>query len=180
MRIALISLAMALFLGCNGPEPRRPVQAKSSTFFGGDIERNKKLLANEERQIKDLIAADSLHLYEASSSGSWYYYERRTNSDNDYPEAGDVVTLTYELLSLENDTIYTQDEIGEIRYVVDKQEIFKGLGDAIKLLKANEKATFLFPSSVAYGITGDNNRVGINVPLKATISILNIEKQKSE
>lgn len=46
-----------------------------------------------------------------------------------------------------------------------------------KLLKEKETATFLFPSSLAFGYHGDNDKIGANIPLKTTISILEIKKQ---
>ncbi len=170
-----VLMALMLF-NCAGPEPRRPVKVKSGTFFGGDIERNKKLLAAEEKLIQDIIAKDSLHLYESSNSGFWYYYQQR-NDDSDYvSQTDDLVTLTYNILSLGNDTLYSSDEIGEVRYKVDKQEIFLGLRNSIKLLKENETATFLYPSSLAYGYQGDGDRIGVNEPIKSTLTILKIEK----
>ncbi len=81
-------------------------------------------------------------------------------------------------MSFSNDTIYPREEIGIIKYKVDKQELFPGLRNSIKLLKEMETATFMFPSSLAYGYHGDNNKIGINVPIKSTITLLKIEKQQ--
>ena len=86
--------------------------------------------------------------------------------------------FTYDLLTLDNDTLYSTKDIGVVTYKVDKQELFPGLRNAVVLLKENEKATFLFPSSLAFGYHGDNNRIGTNVPLKSTLTVLKIEKQK--
>jgi FKBP-type peptidyl-prolyl cis-trans isomerase len=61
---------------------------------------------------------------------------------------------------------------------VDKQNLFPGLRNSIKLLREGETATFLFPSSMAFGYHGDNNKIGTNIPLKSTITLLKIEKQK--
>ncbi|MEP4882173.1 MAG: gliding motility-associated peptidyl-prolyl isomerase GldI, partial [Maribacter dokdonensis] len=77
-----------------------------------------------------------------------------------------------------NDTIYSKEDIGVVNYKVDKQELFLGLRDAVKMLKEKERATFLFPSSLAFGYHGDENKIGSNVPLKSTITILQIEKQQ--
>ncbi|MGB3152236.1 MAG: gliding motility-associated peptidyl-prolyl isomerase GldI, partial [Maribacter sp.] len=165
--------------GCKGPEPRRPVQRKSGSFFKESIERNRKLLQAEEQKIKGIIKNDSLKHYINSSSGSWYYYLAVNDTATYTPNINDVVVMNYDILTLDNDTIYSQEEIGNISYRVDKQELFKGLRDAVKLLKVNEKATFLFPSSLAYGYHGDNNKIGTNVPLKSTVSILKIEKQQN-
>ena len=72
------------------------------------------------------------------------------------------------------------EEIGQIRYKVDKQELFPGLRDGVKLLRENETATFLLTSPMAYGYLGDKARIGPNVPVKTTVRILNVEKSKEK
>ena len=86
--------------------------------------------------------------------------------------------MKYSILSLTNDTIYSFNDIGTVTYKVDKQDLFLGLRSSVKLLKENETATFLYPSSLGYGYHGDDNKIGTNVPLKAVVSILNVEKEK--
>ncbi len=175
MNKGLLLLIAIFVFSCKGPEPRKPVQRKSGSFFKASVERSKQLLAKEEQQILQIIKNDSLKHYTHSAAGSWYHY-LQVNDTTDYmPKTDDLVVMTYNLMSLDNDTIYSQSEIGVVTYKVDKQELFQGLRDAVKILKENEKATFLFPSSLAYGYHGDNNKIGTNVPLKSTISILKIE-----
>ena len=178
MKRFIYILPVIFLIACDGPEPRRPKRATSGSFISASAQRNKELLNREEKIIQEIIKNDTLHHYLASASGSWYYYSS-INEDSDYtPLPDDLVTFKYNLVSLENDTIYSMDEIGSIRYKVDKQELFPGLRNSIKLLKVNETATFLFPSGMAYGYHGDDNKIGPNIPLKSTISILSIDKQE--
>jgi len=177
-RFFILLLTLSLVVGCGGPEPRRPVKVKSSTYFGGDIERNKKLLAAEELMIQEYMANDSLRLYEPTASGSWYFYQK-TNENSDYtPRPDDLVTMTYNIMGFNNDTIYSHEDIGIVKYKVDKQELFQGLRNSVKILKENETATFLYPSSLAYGYQGDGDRIGVNIPVRSTITLLKIEKQE--
>ncbi len=164
-------------LSCEGPEPRKPVQTKSGSFFQESIIRSRKLLAAEEQKIQEIIEKDSLKHYTHSASGSWYHYLNANDSDDYTPKTDDLVLLNYDILTLDNDTIYSKEDIGIVSYKVDKQELFLGLRDAVKLLKENEKATFLFPSSLAFGYHGDEHKIGSNIPLKSTITLLKIEKQ---
>ena len=175
-QLLLILMAIA-FLGCGGPEPRRPVQMKTRSI-NSSIERSKKLLALEESMIQEIIKRDSLHDYSHSSSGAWYYYTQKNDVDTYTPQPDDLVAMTYTIMGFNNDTIYSKDDIGILTYRVDKQDLFPGLRNSIKLLKENETATFLFPSSLAYGYHGDNNKIGVNVPIKATVTLLSIIKQQ--
>ncbi|PKP15054.1 MAG: gliding motility-associated peptidyl-prolyl isomerase GldI, partial [Bacteroidetes bacterium HGW-Bacteroidetes-23] len=49
--------------------------------------------------------------------------------------------------------------------------------DGIKLMRKNEKVTFLFPSHIAYGYLGDKNRIGPNVPIMCTVTLTDFEKE---
>jgi len=178
-RLFAIFLIVVVLSSCKQPEPRRPIQQKTGKYFGANLQRNKDLLAKEEKLIKETIANDSLHLYEHTSSGSWFYYIKKNDSANYLPQPNDIVTLAYNVMGFENDTIYSGESIGIVNYKVDKEELFPGLRYSVKLLKQGESATFLFPSSLAYGYPGDGDKIGVNVPLKSTITILKIEKDST-
>lgn len=174
----LLILLLLGFLSCKGPEPRRPIEVKSGSFFKGSVERSKQLLAKEEKKIQESIGRDTAYQYVQSAAGSWYRLEI-ANEDAVYtPQPDDLVVLTYNIMDLNNDTIYSKEDIGILTYKVDKQELFPGLRHSVKLLKEGETGTFLFPSSLAYGYHGDNEKIGVNVPIKSTISILKIEKNR--
>ena len=176
MRNLITIVILISAIGCRGPEPRRPVEVKSGTFFRESVERNKALLAQEEQLIQAIISKDSTRNYLASDFAAWYAYETKIESDAYLPAEGDLVTMNYDILSLQNDTIYSSEEIGEITYNVDREEIFRGLRLGVKLLKEGERATFLFPSHMAFGYHGDNDRIGPNVPIKSNVTILKIEQ----
>lgn len=171
-------MATLILTSCGGPEPRRPVEVRSGSYFKTSVERSKQLLAKEEKRIQEIIKKDTANEYIHSAAGSWYRYDV-VNAEAEYtPQPDDLVTMTYDLRSLDNDTIYSNDEIGVIDYKVDKQELFPGLRNSVKLLKEGETATFLYPSSLAYGYHGDSDKIGVNVPLRSSISILKIEKNR--
>ncbi|MEE9364909.1 MAG: gliding motility-associated peptidyl-prolyl isomerase GldI [Cellulophaga sp.] len=174
------SLLLALsILSCDGPIARKPVKVTSGSYIKESVARNKKLLAEENKQIQSIIDKDSTNIYRITANGAWYFY---TTQNRDtlavYPRTDDLVTLTYNIVSFTNDTIYSSKEIDTLTYKVDKTKLFPGLRNSIKLLKENETATFLFPSSLGFGYHGDENRIGPNTPIKLTITILKIEQQK--
>ncbi len=177
MRYIYFILALFLF-SCEGPEARKPVRVSSPIIKKSTVERNKELLALEEQIINALVKKDSLNEYQNTSSGSWFYYEKKKDTTSYLPKDDDIVTLTYTIMTLTNDTIYSAQEIGEQEIMVSKPSLFKGLRNTFTLLKENEKATFLFPSSLAFGYHGDENRIGPNTPIKSSVEILKIEKIK--
>lgn len=177
MRNLICILLILVFVSCEGPVPRQPVKRKTVTSIQASIERSKKLLALEEKMMQQVISKDSTTTYIQSDSGSWFYYNKKNISKKDSTaQPNDMVTFTYNILSFSNDTIYKMEDIGILKYKVDKQDLFPGLRNSVKLLKENETATFLFPSSLGYGYPGDGDKIGINMPLKSTIAVFKIEK----
>jgi gliding motility-associated peptidyl-prolyl isomerase len=154
-------------------EARRPLSHSSGSFMKKSAERNKKLIAGEENQIKTLMKDNSSTNYIASAKGYWYWYENKNSLDTLTPKKGDVSFFDYELKDLKGSVIYSQVELRPQTYLVDKQNIMMGLRDGIKLMHKNEKIHFLFPSHLGYGYHGDNKKIGINQPLICTVTLRN-------
>lgn len=166
-----------MITSCSQQQARRPVSHSSGTFMKESIERNKKLVANEETQIDSIIKSNPAIKYIASDKGYWYHYEMENTTDSIRPKRGDVAFFDYEIKDLKGNVIYTQAELKPQVYYVDKQNIMMGLRDGIKLMNEGEKVTFLFPSHMGFGYHGDNNRIGTNQPLICTVTLNDIKPE---
>ncbi|MFD0861330.1 gliding motility-associated peptidyl-prolyl isomerase GldI [Sungkyunkwania multivorans] len=176
--ITYLSFLLVL-IACGEPDARRPLTKSSGTFFKESVARNQKILEKEQQMFMQVFKRDSISNYIASESGFWYVYQVKDSLSELSPITDDVVTLQYELRDLNNRVIYSKEEVGTVKYKVDKENILtQGLREGVKLMKAGETATFYLPSSLAYGYHGDDQRVGVNVPLIATVSLKEITKQK--
>lgn len=165
---------LLMIAGCKNPEPRRPISVRTGSFIKESVERNKQLLEAEEERITSLIKADSLLQFERSANGYWYAIETVDTTNQYRPVEEDIVRITYELQDLEGTPIYTREETGVIEFKVDKEALFPGIRTGIKLLRQGETGVFYFPSSLAYGYHGDENKIGTNVPLKASVTLLEV------
>ncbi|WP_047419795.1 gliding motility-associated peptidyl-prolyl isomerase GldI [Cellulophaga sp. Hel_I_12] len=179
MKYLLFFILVIFLVGCEGPIARKPVRTSTPKLIKSTVERNKDLLAMEVQIINSLVKKDTLHNYIATANGSWYYYETKNDSTSYIAKNDDLVTLRYTIMTLTNDTIYTADALGIQEIKVDKPSLFKGLRTTFTLLKEGEKATFLFPSSLAFGYHGDDNKIAPNTPIKSSIEILKIEQKQS-
>lgn len=176
----LLSLfILALFLGsCSQHQPaRRPVSHSSGSFLRESAERNIKLVAGEEARIDSIIKSNPAIKYFASKKGYWYYYEVRNDKDTLRPKRGDVAYFEYDVKDLDGNVIYSEVQLRPQVYLVDKENIMMGLRDGIKLMRKNERVTFLFPSHMAYGYHGDNKRIGHNVPLVCTVTLTDFKPE---
>ncbi|AXG75080.1 gliding motility-associated peptidyl-prolyl isomerase GldI [Flavobacterium arcticum] len=175
----------ALFLmgivltGCSQQQQaRRPVSRTSgSAFIDKSVERNRKLIAEEEAIIDSIIKSNPHIDYIASDKGYWYHYEVKNTQDTVTPKRGDVAFFNYDVKDLNGNTIYSEAELRPQTYYVDKENIMMGLRSGIKLMREGEKVTFLFPSNMGYGYHGDNNKIGVNQPLVCTVTLSDIKPE---
>lgn len=171
----LLSIALVLIVfGCKTPEARHPVTVKTGSFIDASVERNKKLNAKEKTFIENVMKQKEQD-YIASESGFWYYYNNKIENDTlKTPAFGDIINYNYNVKGINGNLIYSTEDIKTQTYTMDKEELFTGLREGLKLMKSGETVTFLFPSQKAYGYYGDENKIGSNVPLICEVTVNSI------
>lgn len=179
LKIIYTIICVALLFSCKSPEARQPVSQNSGSYIDKSIERNKALVSKEEALIGNLIEKDSTNKYLASTNGFWYYYNQKsTDSLNTYqPQFGDELTFDYSISTLKDNPIYVEGEIPTQTYIMDKEELFQGLREGLKLMKEGETVTFLFPSHKAFGYYGDKDKIGTNIPIKTKVTLHSITEK---
>lgn len=181
MRALLLILISALCISsCKSPEARRPISQKTGSFITISAERNKKLNAEETKQIEEIIQKDTAKTYFASESGFWYYYNKKVEKDTITPSFGDIVNFDYDVKDINGNDIYSDEEIHPRDYAMDQEEIFTGLREGLKLMKPGETVTFLFPSQKAYGYYGDQNKIGTNTPVICEVTVNSITQNQND
>lgn len=178
-KLILPVLGIMLMWSCKSPEARRPVTHKTGSYINESIERNKKIVAAEEAHIQKIIEEDSSNEYISSPNGFWYYYNEKDTTSAPTPEFGDLVTFDYDLRTLDGREIYSDEELPTKSYTMDKEKLFSGMREGLKIMKAGETVTFLFPSHKAYGYYGDKNKIGRNVPVISTVTLHSITEENN-
>nr|WP_298239169.1 gliding motility-associated peptidyl-prolyl isomerase GldI [uncultured Algibacter sp.] len=177
--ITIVLVALSL-VSCKAPEARKPVTVKTGSFIDASVERNIKLNAQEKSSITKVMEQQPEMDFIASESGFWYYYNSKSEIDSlNTPNFGDIIDYNYNVKSLNGTLVYSKEDIQAQRYVMDKQELFTGLREGLKLMKTGETVTFLFPSQKAYGYYGDQNKIGSNMPLICEVTVLAIKENQS-
>ena len=172
MKQALLYL-ITLFLisSCKPSESRLPISNNSGTFIDASIERNKQLNKIEYNEIETLLQTSNKTVLN-SNFGFWYYYNNKLETPAKTPKFGDLVYFNYNVKNLNNELIYSKEDLATQNYYIDQQDLFSGLREGLKLMKEGEIITFIFPSQKAYGYYGDNDQIGRNVPLICEVSLL--------
>ncbi len=179
MRELYIVLGLVIFTSCADQVAREPVSRKSGSYINQSVQRNLDLIAQEEKAILKLIKKDTARVYESSSNGFWYTYIQKDTLGNRAPQIGDLVLFNYDIATLQNRTLVSQEEIGNTVTQIDQsnQDLISGIREGLKLMKEGETVTFLFPSHKAYGYYGLEGKISSNVPVQSTVTLLEIKNQ---
>ncbi|MBT4678300.1 MAG: gliding motility-associated peptidyl-prolyl isomerase GldI [Flavobacterium sp.] len=179
MRLNFIFLLVFLGLNsCSEQEARAPITSSKSNGLLSTISVLKEINKAEETKIKNYIKKDSLHSYISSPNGFWYRYIVKNDSDTIFPVKGDIVQISYDLLDLNDQIIYSKETNGIKEYVVDKEDFIRGLQAGIKLMKEGESMKFIIPSFNAFGVLGDEKKIGMNTSIISRITLININKDE--
>jgi len=158
--IIAISVLITLFSACNQSETNKQKHYKSSK--NPLIEINKKLVKSEGERINDFLARYGWSMQETGSGLRYLIYHTGNGKNAD---TGNIAILNYTLTLLNGDTIYTSEKNGKKEFLIGKGGVESGLEEGILLLKEGDKAKFIIPSHLAFGLPGDGNKI----PSKATL-----------
>ena len=168
-------LGVIVFFSCKEQEARRPIVQKTTTLLSETLDEKKRLIAFENKLIQSYIAQDSTTNYKIASNGFWYTYIKQNQLETQVPKIGDEVEISYNLTDLSGNVFYSKEELGIKKYAIDKEDFIPGLQEGIKLMKVGETITFVIPSYRAFGLVGDENRIGINQTIKSTVTLISIK-----
>ena len=175
-KLIVLLFAFACIFACKTPEARKPETVKTGSFIEESATRNKKLYEAEEKAIEAYISAQDTKQFTASEYGFWVAKDSIVVGAevSKLPEFSDIINFDFNISSLNDQTIYTASELKNRNYAMDQEELFTGLREGLKLMKAGETYTFIFPSQKAYGYYGDENKIGRNTPLISQVTVNSI------
>lgn len=151
----------------NTPDSSQQVKDSLFTNFNQDI------LVQEIEDIELLIQR---YGWQMQKTETGLHYMVTKEGIGAYPTIGDEVTLKYETSLLSGETIYNSKDNGMKRFTVEKTEEITGLHEAVQLLKSGSSATLIIPSYLAYGLTGDGDKIGNSQPIIMKIEMNIVSK----
>lgn len=88
---------------------------------------------------------------------------------------GEVVKVNFKVSLLDGTVCYSSDEVGPQEFLIGMDNVESGLHEGILFLNQGAKATFILPSHLAHGLTGDQNKIPGNASIVYDIEILDIK-----
>jgi len=163
LRTAVIVLSglIVLLVSCGQPE-FSDKKANPEKMSESLLKANKKLVKNENEQIADFISRYGWKMTETGSGLRYMVYKQGSGK---LAMKGDKVSLKYSVSLLNGDVCYSSEETGNKVFIVGQGGVETGMEEGILFLKKGDRAKFILPSHLAFGLVGD----GSKIPAKATL-----------
>ena len=159
-------LLVVLFMGCkHNSQEAKPAEMDPNSLKEPLLKANKQIVNTEDGQIRNLIERYGWKMKETGTGLRYLvYYEGRgpkTKKDK-------VVKINYEVRLITGDT-------GPKEFKIGSGGVESGLEEGILLLKVGDKAKFILPSYLAWGLIGDQDRIPPKSTLIYDVEVLEIK-----
>jgi len=173
-RILLIFSCIWLFSACSNEHQEQPQHRKISRQAVKNelIKTNKHLVKYENQNIKDFI---SRYHYQMKQTGSGLYYEIYEKGKGVKAEKGKIAQLKYSVRLLNGQLVYDSDHKGIKEFLIGKGGVESGLEEGILLMHQGDKARFIIPSHLAFGLLGDREKIPEKASIVYDIELLNLK-----
>jgi FKBP-type peptidyl-prolyl cis-trans isomerase FkpA len=156
-KVLLILLPVILLLSC-----RKQTASEKAPEMTAEEQKEMLLRVNKFLVQKDVELIESYSIrrgwnMEVSETG--LFYEIYEPGQGKKVEQGDIINLKYELSLLDGTLCYSSEEDGNKIFRLGKSQEISGLEQGVALMRAGEKARFIIPPHLAYGLLGDDNRI---------------------
>lgn len=130
----------------------------------------------EQQLIDNYISqySDSAHLEVNLKESGIYYIQLSEGTGTDSPEDSDMVSVYYKGTLTDGRQFDTNIGSSALNFTIGENQTVSGFEEGVKLMKKDERARILMPSSLAYGAEGSGKIPGYT-PLVFYLELINIQ-----
>ncbi len=172
---SIIVSSLCLLLETCGPttiEQNKPDDNKENEAL---VRANKYLVKKDADNIKAYIKR---HKWNMKETGSGLWYEIFEHGHGKQVSSDLQVTLKYNVELLDGKSCYNSDSTGYKIFIVGSYKVESGLNEGILFMHEGDKARFILPPHLAYGLVGDDNRIPARSIIVYVVELLKVENLK--
>lgn len=159
MKSLLLIIPFA-FMSCGNDQHSNNNQ---TTDYKESLENaNKKLVRSEDQEIEAYIQRYGWNMTKTGTGLRYMIYSKGKGAE---VRKDDIVKLKFNVSLINGSECYNSDKDGIKQLEIGKSDVESGLEEGLLLLHNGDKAKFIIPSHLAYGLLGDENKI----PKRATL-----------
>lgn len=172
--VALCLIAFLLAISCGRKQEQAP-SLNQSEIQEKLIKANQSLVKEEALQIEEFIKR---HQFDMMKTGTGLHYQVYKFGNGAVPQDNDIVTVFYSCFMIDGTLLYQADSSKPATFMLGKAQQPRGLEEALMLMPEGSRARVVIPSHLAYGLTGDDNKIQGATPLYYELTLLKINHEK--
>jgi len=170
--LALILLFFSV-LSCNsGIDSQSEKQTTKKQLEESLFEANKKAVKTEDQQIEDFVRR---HNWNMNKTGTGLRYRIYEQGNGEQAAEGKVAVIGYEVSLLNGEIVYSSDHTGPKEFMIGRGGVESGLEEGILLLQVGDRAKFIIPSHLAYGLSGDEDKITGKTTLVYDVNLIELK-----
>lgn len=169
---ATVVVIHLLLFSCGGNQPDTQKPTTESFSREALINANKQAMKKEDKQIEDFLGRVKWKMNATGTGLRYLIYEKGTGQA---AEAGKIAELEFTVCSISGDTLYSSENIGNKLFTIGRGGVESGLEEGILLLHEGDRAKFILPSHLAFGLMGDQNKVPPKTTLIYDVKLIKIK-----
>ena len=130
---------------------------------------NRNLILQERKAIDEYIENSG---FDFERTGTGLCYRIVNQGDGELIKTGDIVSMEYEMSLLNGNELYNSNTTGPKVFLVGRGGVESGLEEAVLKLHNGDEAEIIIPSRLAYGLTGDGDKIPSNATIVYKVKII--------
>jgi FKBP-type peptidyl-prolyl cis-trans isomerase FkpA len=155
-------LGSILLFSC-GNDPQQAQSTRNISMMDDSLlNYNKVVVKTEDQEIEDLIQRYGWKVVKSSTGLRYMIYK---HGSGEKAVKGKKATMKYEVRLINGDLCYSSSDRGPREFIVGHGGIETGIEEGILLMRVGDRAKFIVPSHLAFGLLGDQDKI----PPKSTL-----------
>lgn len=173
IKYSIISAIFIAFItSCNSQVQNETIQNQGGVNFEEAMIQSHKLFV--EKSTKAINQYVNQSDYEFITTGTGLRYAIISTGVGVRPVKGNEVKIEYIIEFLDGEKVLNYEKPKTISFYIEQSSVESGLHEALQLMKLGEKASFIFPPHLAFGMSGDRQGIPPQSTLLYTIELLAI------
>lgn len=135
------------------------------------INANKLSVKRESDEIDQYVKFKGWNVV---TTGTGIRYMIYKHGDGALASTGKQAEISYKVSLLNGTLCYTSEKNGPRQFLIGEDHVESGLHEAIMYMHVGDKAMIILPSHLAFGLSGDNNKIPPRASVLYDIELLSL------
>lgn len=170
--LPFVLLASVLFTCCS----EQPKPSASTRHLGmmsdSLVNYNRGVVMSEDQQIEDFIARYGWTMTKTGTGLRYLIYKKGRGEKG---HKGEIAVIGYTSRLLNGNLCYTSDKDGLKEFKIGYGGVESGVEEGILLMHVGDRAKFILPSHLAFGLLGDQKKIPQQAALVYDIELVKLK-----